>query len=287
MHLLFDIGNTRVKWALIEGSGFSSRDAAQADQFDAQDSLQPLLAHASYVKSVWVSCVGSHDVLNNIQTWVDSNLTAPFNIFKVSAAAGEFKNAYKDIKKLGVDRWAAAWGARALVPEGHIIIVDAGTTVTIDWLDANNVFQGGAIVPGATLMHDSLVDQTVGIQSVLVDAAPLVGRTTQDCVNSGVHFGLVGAVRNIIQEMQRKIHVSHLDHPHLHYEAEDAVIVLTGGDSKILSTTLGLKLRVDKNLVLRGLGIMALNPRTEGSETKYSETLISEESISEKLSSET
>lgn len=268
MHLLFDIGNTRVKWALIEDSGFSSRDSAMAALFQAQDSLQPLLEHTNNIESVWVSCVGSKDVLKQIKAWVGANLAAPFNIFKVSKAAGDFKNAYQDIKKLGVDRWAAAWGARALVPQGHIIIVDAGTTVTIDWLDANNVFQGGAIVPGATLMHDSLVDQTVGIQSVLVDAAPLVGRTTQDCVNSGVHFGLVGAVRNIIQEMQRKIHVSHLDHPHLHYEAEDAAIVLTGGDSKILSTTLGLKLRVDKNLVLRGLGIMALGSKTLDSDAQ-------------------
>ena len=257
MHLLFDIGNTRVKWALIDAGELSSRNAALASQFQAQDTLQSLLKHADDIQSVWVSCVGSRDVLEHIEAWVGANLAAPFNVFKVSKTAGDFKNAYKDITKLGVDRWAAAWGARALVPQGHIIIVDAGTTVTIDWLDANNIFQGGAIVPGATLMHDSLVDQTVGIQSVLVDAAPLVGRTTQDCVNSGVHFGLVGAVRNIIQEMQRKIHVSHLDHPHLQYEAEDAVIVLTGGDSKILSTTLGLKLCVDKNLVLRGVGIMA------------------------------
>ena len=258
MHLLFDIGNTRVKWALIESSGLSSQDAALATQFQAKDSLQSLLEHASDIKSVWVSCVGSKEVLKHIEQWASANLSAPFNIFKVSKSAGDFENAYQDINQLGVDRWAAAWGARALVPTGHIIIVDAGTTVTIDWLDANNVFQGGAIVPGATLMHDSLVDQTVGIQSVLIDAAPLVGRTTQDCVNSGVHFGLVGAVRNIIQEMQLKIHVSHLDHPHLHYQAEDAAIVLTGGDSKVLSTTLGLELSVDKNLVLRGLGIMAL-----------------------------
>ena len=276
MHLLFDIGNTRVKWALIDGSGFSSRDAALAAQFKAHDSLQPLLKHADDIESAWVCCVGSKDVLKRIEAWVNANTKATFNTFKVSKSAGEFKNAYQDIKKLGVDRWAAAWGARALVPQGHIIIVDAGTTVTIDWLDANNVFQGGAIVPGATLMHDSLVDRTVGIQSVLVDAAPLVGRTTQDCVNSGVHFGLVGAVRNIIQEMQRKIHVSHLDHPHLHYEAEDAVIVLTGGDSKILSTTLGLELRVDKNLVLRGLSIMALSSENLSSENLGSETIESE-----------
>jgi len=258
MHLLFDIGNTRVKWAFLKAGELASQDAEVATQFRAQTRLDSLRAQAAEIESVWVSCVGSKEVLKDIQAWAKVNLPAPVNTLQVSKAAGSISNAYDDISKLGVDRWAAAFGARALVPHGHVIIVDAGTTVTIDWLDANSVFQGGAIVPGATLMHDSLVDRTVGIQSVLVDAAPLVGRTTQDCVNSGVHFGLVGAVKNIIQEMQRKIHVSHLDQPSLQYEAEDAAIVLTGGDANILSGSLGLKLGVDESLVLRGLGIMAL-----------------------------
>lgn len=262
MHLLFDIGNTRVKWALTNRGELSSRDAELATQFQAQTILAPLLSNDFNIESIWVSCVGSQAVLQDIHAWVAANFSVPFNDYKVSKTAGGISNAYQDISTLGVDRWVAVCGARALVPKGHIIVVDAGTTVTIDWLDSNNVFQGGAIVPGATLMHDSLVDRTVGIQSVLVDAAPLVGRTTQDCVNSGVHFGLVGAVKNIIQEMQRKIHVSHLDQPSLNYEAEDAAIVLTGGDSNILSSGLGLKLRVDESLVLRGLGMMALGSET-------------------------
>ncbi len=263
MHLLFDIGNTRVKWAFIQDQELSVGDAELVGEFKAQVSLQSILDCKSEIESVWVSCVGSKGLLQDLQDWATANLDAPFNVLKVTKSADKISNAYEDISKLGVDRWAAACGARALEPQGHIIIVDAGTTVTIDWLDSNSVFQGGAIVPGATLMHDSLVDRTVGIQSVLVDGAPLVGKTTQDCVNSGVHFGLVGAVRNIIQEMQLKIHVLHLDHPSLHYEAEDAAIILTGGDANILSGALGLKVRTDDNLVLRGLSLMALGSEAQ------------------------
>jgi len=56
------------------------------------------------------------------------------------------------VEQLGVDRWLAVIGARSLVREGALVCVDIGTAATVDYLDIDNVFQGGVIIPGPKLM---------------------------------------------------------------------------------------------------------------------------------------
>ena len=139
-----------------------------------------------------------------------------------------------------MDRWVAAIGARVVIPAGHVIIVDAGTAVTIDWLSDDNIYEGGVILPGLSLMHASLNSKTAGIKSIYTQADKIIGRTTEECVNSGVSYGLIGGVERVIEEMMLKI-------------PEPATILLTGGSASILMAMSKLEMSLQENLVLLGV----------------------------------
>jgi len=237
--LLFDIGNTRLKWAhatldKIVTTGainlIDLNDSALNQHFDLY--AQP--------KSILISNVASDDVLALVQAWFEARFNVQAEVIKVTERIGSINNAYTDISSLGVDRWMAAIGARYLVEEGDLIIVDAGTAVTIDWLSADNSFEGGVILPGLALMHDSLVGRTAGIKSEFSDRSQIIGKTTKECVNSGISFGLAGAIERIVEEMNKNIN-------------RPTKVILTGGAAKSLAVKLKINTINESNLVLLGL----------------------------------
>lgn len=239
MILLFDIGNTRIKWALanagqIEQSGvLASATIAIAKLNDGLRSVAP-------PDAVWISCVGPNSTLEALLAWLQARFSQAATVVKVSQACCGIENGYHDIESLGVDRWVAVIGARAVVPQGDLIVIDAGTAITIDWLSADNVFQGGAILPGAVIMHDALIGNTAKIQSEYRHVVDIIGRTTQECVNSGVSFGLAGAVERIVGEM-------------LHGTGRPVRIVVTGGGADAITCKTNLEYLHLPHLVISGL----------------------------------
>lgn len=244
MKLLFDIGNTRIKWACFSDDhihSMASLNAADADSIALQDAFRKL----PKPDSIWVSNVGSLKVLNLVCDSCNSVLKLEPNIVKVSKVCRGINNKYLTQDTLGVDRWLAAVGARAVVPEGHVIIIDAGTAVKVDWLSAANAFEGGVIFPGYKLMLDALVNNTAGIQSGYSDVKQIVGRTTEECVNSGVTYSLIGAIERIVKEMQQSID-------------EPTTIVLTGGSASMIKSMTDFEVIVQNDLVLLGVAQASL-----------------------------
>ena len=243
MQLLFDIGNTRIKWACYYDGEIQS-----SGSFNAVDNRKSVLDEAfsgsDKPDSIWISNVGSATVLDVVIDWCEGIYELKPNVIKISKSFQGINNNYQSQESLGVDRWVAAIGARLVVPLGDVIIIDAGTAVTIDWLSHNDVFEGGVILPGFSLMHDSLIRNTAGIKSEFSQSQKIIGRTTEECVNSGVSYGLVGAIERIVREIQQGI-------------AQDSTILLTGGSALLIDAMSNFNMIVQQDLVLLGVASIA------------------------------
>lgn len=251
MRLLFDIGNTRIKWVLEQQGDLIASDSCNNDELESVD-----LPDVTALDSVWVSCVGQRSVLQRLQTKVEKTYQCAIHQAQVAASACGIENAYHAQDKLGVDRWLAVIGARSMVAAGDLIVIDAGTAVNIEWLSANNIYQGGVILPGAEIMHRALVGRTAGIDSVRSTVESVVGKTTMECVNSGVNYGLAGAVERIVSEMQHVI-VSETSAGQPPTEGLPARVLVTGGDAPLLLANTSLSTQPVANLVLHGLAQVA------------------------------
>jgi len=233
--LLIDIGNTRIKWAYLNDQG----QLCEPGVVSHADFNLELMRQLKRPNDVWISNVGSKALLKVVSDELTTQFGVAINVVTVSQSAGGLTNDYKDLEGLGVDRWVAAIGARAIVSQGDLIIIDAGSAVTIDWLRNDNSYQGGVILPGVWLMHESLVGQ-IDIGADLVDRGQIIGKNTEECVNSGVSYGVVGAVERVVDEMQ-------------HVISAPVTILLTGGDAPLIMAKSDLPVVDQPDLVLRGL----------------------------------
>ena len=162
---------------------------------------------------------------------------------KSAVAQCGVSNTYADPGQLGADRWAALIGAWNL-HRGPCVVVNAGTTMTVDALDGEGVFLGGMIVPGADLMRAALARNTARLR-------PRPGRFaffpsgTADAIESGAVNALAGAVERMLRFMQQAGQAAPLT-------------VLSGGAAHLIAPQLNGAVEVVDNLVLEGLIRIAL-----------------------------
>jgi len=248
MRLLFDIGNTRLKWAVESDNQFIDQGVIAHSDFDLTSLARRLCGEYQFT-DIWVSSVSSKSVDERVNAWLDEQFGVPVYWAAVAPRVGRVSNHYEDMSQLGVDRWLAVLGADALLEQSTsqqnsaAIVIDAGTAVTIDVLDHQSVYRGGVILPGSVLMHDSLVGRTEGIHSTIAKASQVIGRTTQECVNSGAYYGLLGAVERTVDEIKQTLALPD----------QSLELFVTGGDSLLFVENSRLDLIHISELVLMGL----------------------------------
>jgi type III pantothenate kinase len=153
-------------------------------------------------------------------------------------------NSYRQPRRLGVDRWVAMIGAWAEV-EGASLVVDAGTAVTIDALDASGNHLGGQIIPGVRVMAASLAARTSDIPNIQRRAASqgsgvdIFASTTAGAVGQGALNAVVGAVERAARAIRD--------------DQGEVTIILTGGDASRILKSLGDEAVHRPHLVLQGL----------------------------------
>jgi type III pantothenate kinase len=114
--------------------------------------------------------------------------------------------AYKRPRELGADRVAAALGAHTCFPGRDKIVVDFGTATTVTAVTANGTIAGGAILPGFGLWAEMLASHTAQLPKVDSPAPKsAVGRTPQEAIAAGLHFGHVGAVRELVGRISLEV----------------------------------------------------------------------------------
>jgi len=122
--------------------------------------------------------------------------------------------------RVGIDRLAAAAAARHVIPPGRsAVVVDCGTAATVDMIDADGVFLGGAILPGPGLMARALAEGTSKLPEVessgAGDPPDMPGRDTREAIAAGIGWGIRGAIATLVERARARL--------------GDAVVVLTGG----------------------------------------------------------
>ena len=155
--LLIDAGNTRVKWALVEHGAALGQWRASGAVLHAELNRLPASWQGAPIARAIVANVAGSSMRDQLQLMIPAT---DIDWFASQAQLGGLRNAYRNPRQLGCDRFAAAIGARALEPGKALIVATCGTATTIDAISADGVFLGGMILPGLGLMAASLARNT-------------------------------------------------------------------------------------------------------------------------------
>jgi len=242
-NLVIDIGNTFTKIAV-----FSQDKLLQAEHYAVIESstLLKLIDQYQVDKAIISS------VKKEIEGWRgELEKKADLKYFNVAMTAG-IHNQYKTPQTLGLDRLAAVIGASKLYPGKGSLVIDAGTAITYDWIDAEANYFGGSISPGLNMRYKALNYYTGRLP--LIDADDRFndnyGTDTSSAIRSGVQNGIKYEVAGFIESYQKT-------EPELN-------VILTGGDSIFFDTLLKNSIfapyiKNEPYLVLKGLNAAIQN----------------------------
>ncbi|RYG63124.1 type III pantothenate kinase, partial [bacterium] len=198
MTLLIDIGNTRIKWARLRGSVPGAQKSARLVG-DGAAQFRGLLEGAKQGETVLAVNVAGLRAERALRRAARSaGVHAPEFALSERNAAG-VRNGYREPWRLGADRWIAVLGARHSLGEHPACVVDVGTALTIDVVDARGLHRGGLIVPGPELMVTALLRGTRGIRrraagGTIANAGGPWARTTIDALERGALEAAAGVV---------------------------------------------------------------------------------------------
>lgn len=232
VNLVVDQGNSFNKLAVFDREAilFSESTASTDEQ-----SLASLLNKYPIQRAILSSVRTDGDELFQlIKKFV------PSTIFFDSSTKLPFKNSYQTPKTIGKDRLAAVAGAITLYPHCNILIVDAGTAITFEWVNKQGEYQGGNISPGLYTRFRALNHFTSQLPFCEPDASErFIGNTTQSAIVAGVQNGLIFEIEGYIRHFKQ-------EHP-------DLKVVMTGGDAEFFAGKVKNPIFVSLNLVLTGL----------------------------------
>ncbi|MFN3544168.1 MAG: type III pantothenate kinase [Thiobacillus sp.] len=233
--LLIDAGNTRLKWVRM-----GEQDWQAQGWIDYSDWSAFVVALAG-VSRCFVACVaGAAHRQRLAEVLAEAGVDVIW--LRSEAAYGDLVNGYAVPEQLGVDRWMALIAARARTSE-PLLVVSAGTAMTVDAISAAGRFLGGIIVPGVQLMREALRQGTAGVEPAEghVEAFP---RGTSDAVHSGIVAALCGAVRRQFEALAA-------------HAGQVPRCIVTGGDAAVIAPHLDWPVEIVPALVLEGIERMA------------------------------
>lgn len=151
-----------------------------------------------------------------------------------------FTSEYKTPNTLGRDRMAAVAGALKLYTGKNVLVVDAGTCITTDFVSEDAVYKGGSISPGLEMRYKALHQFTEKLPEVKHrEWSELLGKSTEESILSGVWHGIVGELNYRIGEVLEK--------------QPEAVVVATGGDAPLLADKLKYRIFAEPLIIHHGL----------------------------------
>lgn len=229
MILLLDFGNTRVKAAVIENGTLRQIYCGPV----VMEHLLSVVEGLEIDGGLWCSV---HELDVRFQDWMYGLGMKPLAV----STPVPLSVAYSTPETLGMDRLAAAVGAYSIKPGHDILVIDAGTAITYDFISADGVYKGGNIAPGMSMRFKALHDYTGALPLVASNGdLPMLGSDTATAIRSGVLNGIRHEIDGYINEL-RGIYPSLL-------------VFLTGGDAEFFDIKGKCATFVVPNLVLEGL----------------------------------
>ena len=233
MNLIIDVGNTLVKLAIFKNNILTFKKSCVNADF--LHTLNEISVSFPNIKDVIVSSVGNFS---------DGELSEIKNRFKVFVLTHKdpipFKNKYTSPDTLGVDRIALVSAAVDQFPNKNVLVIDAGSCITYDFINFESEYLGGAISPGLKMRYKSL--------NLLTDKLPLlepkavykyIGDSTESSIHSGVIKGTLNEIKGFISSYKENY--------------KELTIILTGGDAHYLLESLKNDIFASSNFLLEGL----------------------------------
>jgi type III pantothenate kinase len=232
MKLVIDIGNTRAKYAVFQGTELIKSFIYSHN--DLPNQLDSILQEYPYITACIVS-----DVTNTGKNLL-KNLSRLSLLYLNHDTPIPFKNDYATPTTLGKDRIALAAGAVTLYPNQNVLVVDAGSCITYDLIDSNKTFLGGAISPGISMRYRALSEFTAALPHLQPEVLKTqMGKSTTEAIHLGVMSGVVSEIESHIEQFDQ--------------EFENLTVILTGGDAEFLFNQLKSGIFVRQNFLLEGL----------------------------------
>ena len=230
---MIDIGNTRMKIGLFVDNRLDGvLSFANTSVKDVEKLISDTGAERGVMSAVTQVNRSLYDLLNTELEMIEINGSVKYPV----------RLDYETPESLGTDRLANASGARSLYPDSNVLIIDMGTCVKYDLLDASGVFRGGAIAPGLNMRFRAMHEMT--------EKLPLVkhwpkrevrwpGKSTRSCMVTGVIEGIQAEITQYIN------HASEL--------YDNLTVISTGGDFSVFEKAFKNLIFAHPYLTLEGL----------------------------------
>ena len=250
--VVVDIGNTRMKWGRVIDGRIA--DVEALDPRDTTDWFMQVLEWELPKGTRWVLASVHPQATASLVTWLgeESHSVMLLDSHRQIPLALDVD----EPESVGLDRLLACAAAKALAPRslggltptarengpGPFLVVQAGTALVVNLVNADGAFAGGAILPGLSLMAKSLREHTGLLPEVIVrepvESTP--GRTTEAAIRTGIYWAAIGAIRTLRERFGGGL-----------------PLYLTGGDAEVLLPAIAEPVFHHPNLVLEGIRLSA------------------------------
>ena len=233
MNLVIDIGNTLIKIGVFHFQELK---------------LKKICSKSDFVREIYAITITYPEIENAIISSVGrlaekdiKVLGEKYNVLHLDNKTKiPFINKYSTPNTLGVDRIALISAAAQQFPEQNVLVIDAGTCITYDFLNSENEYLGGAISPGMSLRYLGLhnfTDKLPLLTAELPDS--VIGDSTNSSIHSGIINGILYEIDGFIENYKLK--------------TLDLTVILTGGDTHFLRDSLKNDIFANSNFLLEGL----------------------------------
>ncbi|MEX0937975.1 MAG: type III pantothenate kinase [Pirellulales bacterium] len=251
-----DIGNSRIKFGLFDTED-TARGTADLPQPASTLELSPepwdpapidaWLKKAGEPRARWLLGSVNRKTCARLVGWIEQHDTAA-NIAELHVADLPLVVALDEPERVGIDRLLAAVAVNRLRSQRRpAVVIDLGSAITVDLVTAEGAFAGGAILPGIGMSARALHEQTDLLPHLykkgLGAAPPALGVSTVAAIESGLYWGAVGAMRELVHQLSQD-------------QSRKPEIFLTGGAAPAVAERFGPDAQYVPHLVLAGIALV-------------------------------
>ena len=242
MNLVIDIGNTQIKTAVFKDNTLYNKEIYSKDDF------------FNSIENITKKYRIKHAILSNVGEIENLKMLEINKLFDVlvlnSKTRLPFINNYKTPQTLGVDRIALIAAAVDQFPNKNVLIFDAGSCITYDFVNEKNEYLGGGISPGIEMRYKALNSYTANLPKLtLSNEIPEIGNSTENSIHFGVLNGIIQEIEGVINQFKVK--------------NQKLTVVLTGGDTIYLAKNLKSTIFANPNFLLEGLNSILIYNKYE------------------------
>ncbi len=249
MLLVIDVGNTNIVAGVFQGNTLLDHWRLTTNTERTTDEYGVILLNlflANNVNPKDVTAISISSVVPPLMPALERVARRYFGIEPLIVGPGTKTGLSIKVdnpREVGADLIVNAVAAREKFP-GHLIVIDFGTATTYSVVTANGEYEGGVIMPGVNISAEALFQRASKLPRIEIkNPGKIIGTNTVSCMQAGMYFGYIGAVKEIVSRMKTEI-------------GEPTTVVATGGLSTLFVESIDAIDHVEPMLTLEGLRII-------------------------------